>query len=304
MSYNILPQSGSASVKVRLNIREQPSASSTLLGTLEPNTKLTFDAVVNNGDSINGNAVWYRDLQGHYLWSGGVTEVVTSTAAQKYAASALPPILPPGINLQNLDLPVTNSRCIRATQWLKNNFGTQINSAITNTQFPPELLYAIACQETAIYWIKWIDDQDPAEILGRCIFDASGDINGSRSVFPRNTAAFIERFGQDKADLLIKEANITRAWRGWGEKQWVYAGYGIFQYDLQFVLTDPDFFFQKKWYNIEDCITKVVNELQDKQQKYPNDLFNIVKAYNGSGTNAINYARNVFQFLEWIGNGV
>ncbi|MFX4910558.1 hypothetical protein ABTB68_19110, partial [Acinetobacter baumannii] len=95
-------------------------------------------------------------------------------------------ILPSGIDLQHLDLPVSNSQCIKSVEWLKNNYETQIVSALQGSSFLPELIYAIACQETAIYWINWIEDQEPSEIIGRCVFDASGDVNGSRSAFPKN----------------------------------------------------------------------------------------------------------------------
>ena len=136
--------------------------------------------------------------------------------------------------------------------------------------------------------------------MARCVFDASGDANGTRLAFPKNTAAFVEKYGQSLADMLIAEANATRALHGWAPKQWVYAGYGIFQYDIQAIVTDPDFFEKKQWYSIEVCLTKVISELQAKWRIHTGDLFNTVKAYNGTGTRADNYAKNVFQFLSWI----
>jgi hypothetical protein len=186
---------------------------------------------------------------------------------------------------------------------MKEHFEANIAGAIAGTPFEKELLYAIACQETACCWYAWIPRLTPAEILARCVFDASGDINGSRIAFPRNTAAFIQKFGQGLANMLIAEANATRALHGWGPKPWVYAGYGIFQYDIQAILSDPDFFTKKMWYNIQPCLDRVLRVLNNKWQQHPNDLFNTVRAYNGSGPRAEQYARNVMQFLSWIKAG-
>lgn len=161
-------------------------------------------------------------------------------------------------------------------------------------------MYAIACQETAICWCRWINDHTPDEILARCVFDASGDANGTRLAFPKNTTAFTDKYGHALADMLIAEANATRALHGWGPKQWVYAGYGIFQYDIQAILTDGNFFEQKMWYRIDACLEKVIIELKEKWHLHDGDLFNTIKAYNGSGVRAENYAKNVLQFLSWI----
>lgn len=44
-----------------------------------------------------------------------------------------------------------------------------------------------------------------------------------------------QRYGDQFTQMLIDEANETRALRGFGPKDWVYKGYGIYQYDLQHV---------------------------------------------------------------------
>ena len=78
---------------------------------------------------------------------------------------------------------------------------------------------------------------------GRAIGDASGDFpNTSRSAFPKDTPTFRAAFGDAFADMLIAEANASRALRNMGPKTWVYKGYGIFQYDLQHVHADKAFF--------------------------------------------------------------
>ena len=80
----------------------------------------------------------------------------------------------------------------------------------------------------------------------RCVLDANGDYPGTkRSAFPTNTAAFRKQYGAE-LDMLISEANATRKLRGFGPQQWVYEGYGFFQYDLQSVKTDGAFFRERK----------------------------------------------------------
>lgn len=237
---------------------------------------------------------WYRDRDGYYYWGGGLAVDCTF--------DDLPLPLSATVSSLIADLPLNKLQCMECAGWLNTHFGSKFDLAVANTPFEKELLYAIACQEAAIYWRKWIHDFTPIEVLGRCVFDASGDANGTRMAFPRNTAAFLDRYGPMLTGVLISEANATRALRGWRPKQWVYAGYGIFQYDLQNILTDEEFFTLKKWYFIEDCLDRAMKELKSKWAVHPGDLFNTVKAYNGSGPAAERYAQHVFLFLAWIKN--
>lgn len=246
------------------------------------------------GTNTLGN--WYVDRDNNFYWGKGL--VILSDNVPLAASVAT--VMPPTFNASELELPVNHTQCISCASWLDTHFCKAAAAAVAGTPFEKELLYAIACQETAIYWCHWINDHTPEDILARCVFDASGDVNGTRVAFPENTTAFIEKYGQDIADMLIAEANASRALHGWEPKQWVYAGYGIFQYDIQAIVTDPDFFKNKQWYNMDACLGKVVSELQAKWHIHTGDLFNSVKAYNGSGTRAENYAKNVFQFLSWI----
>ena len=247
------------------------------------------------GSKAGSNALgdWWIDRDNNFYWGRALVVLPDAVAAP---VAPVPPAAPATL----LELPLSHSQCMACASWMQTHFGDKVAVAVAGTPFEKELLYAIACQETAICWCHWINDHTPDEILARCVFDASGDANGTRTAFPRNTAAFIEKYGQGLADMLIAEANSTRAWHSWGPKPWVYAGYGIFQYDIQAILTDPGFFEKKEWYSIDACLGKVISELHTKWSMHPNDLFGTVKAYNGSGPRADNYARNVFQFLSWI----
>lgn len=254
---------------------------------------------------VNNLGKWYADRDGYYYWSGGLTVVSNQNPGVDNTANVIPvsgKAIIPSPKSTALELPVNRARCIATANWFDIHFKDQCAKVVDGTPFTAELLYAIACQETAIYFYDWTKDHTPGEVLARCVFDASGDVNGTRKAFPKNTAAFIERYGEAIADDLIKEANITRAWRGYSPKQWVYAGYGIFQYDLQHFPDDSDFFTQKLWYNMDDCLDRVMKELKTKWSAYPNDLHNTIRSYNGSGERAEAYANNVLQFLQWINN--
>lgn len=198
-----------------------------------------------------------------------------------------------------MSLPITREQAHKAARWVKQNFAGPMASAVKKTPFSVDLLCGITCQETAYFWLNFIASLSPAEVLARCVLDASGDFPDTRrSAFPRNTAAFSKRYGDEFTNLLIDEANKTRALRGYGPKQWVYKGYGIYQYDLQAVVDDEPFFSDRKWYNFDECLDRVLRELQEKYKKFP-DIWKAVRAYNGSGDAATAYANNVMQFTAY-----
>lgn len=204
----------------------------------------------------------------------------------------------------NEELPISEKQAIKAHNWLHFHFGEDIQNAIKGTNYSPELVSAIFCQETAQRVLLWVDNYDPYTILQRCIFDASGDFpNTTRNAFPKNAAAFHDKYGDEFTDLLISEANKMRKMpqpgnpNGYSDSHYLYKGYGIFQYDLQHVVSDELFFRNKLWYNFSDCVSRLISELNSKHH---DKLFDIVKAYNGAGVNADNYAKNVMQFMEII----
>jgi hypothetical protein len=198
-----------------------------------------------------------------------------------------------------MTMPLTRRQAYRACEWMKTNFGPRIEVAVRGTPFTVDLLCGIACQETAVFWLSFLQRLTPDEIVARCVLDASGDYPGTRrSAFPRNTAAFRARFGDEFTDMLIEEANVTRRLRGFGAAGWVYKGYGIYQYDLQHVLSDAEFFRQRLWYSYDTCLDRALRELRAKYQIH-RDLWRAVRAYNGAGPRATEYANNVMQFTAY-----
>lgn len=197
-------------------------------------------------------------------------------------------------------LPLTEAQARKATRWLVSNFGDALRGAAAGTPFPVELLCGIACKETASMWLRFVDrGLSPADVLGRAIGDASGDVPGTaRSAFPKDTATFRGAFGDAFADMLIAEANATRKLRDFGPKSWVYKGYGLFQYDLQHIRTDEAFFKDKQWYALDACLARAVGELQRKFAR-TGELWAAVKAYNGSGPRAEEYREHVKVLTGW-----
>ena len=209
-----------------------------------------------------------------------------------------------------MGLPITKKQCQRATKWIKSNFGEEVSHAVRGTPFSEDNICAIICQETAYFWLQFLDTLSVDDILKRCILDASGDslsnnkfkrllgIRTKRSAFPKNTNEFRKKYGIEKTNILIEEANRTKMLRGMGSEKWVYKGYGIFQYDLQYVQNDPDFFFQKQWYDFATCLKKVMMELEEKFRLTKN-VKKAIEKYNGSGPKAREYAENVMLYTQY-----
>ena len=75
-------------------------------------------------------------------------------------------------------------------------------------------------------------------------------------------------------------------------------GYGIFRYDLQHVRSDPVFFMDKQWYALDECLRRVIGELQRKFQ-LKGELWAALKAYNGSGPRADAFRDDVKVLTGW-----
>lgn len=196
-----------------------------------------------------------------------------------------------------MPLPISITQAKAVAKWLKTNFAAEMAAAAPNAPVDSNLLCAIACQEAACYWLEWTTRYTPAQIVAHCVFDASGDVpSAPRSAKPKNTAQCRKDLGAAFTDDMIAEANAMRKMRGMKPAQIVYKGYGIFQYDLQFAYSDFDFFKSHKWRSFSECATRAAKELSANYAKYK-DLRTAVRAYNGKGAKAEQYADNVMEFL-------
>ena len=295
----------------KLNRRSSPIANvadkSNIVDTVSKG--FSFDSIE---QTTNAAGTWYKDALNNYYWAGGLiaddtgTQTQTSTANTTVIIPASSTLLRPPQLIPH-DMPLSKSQCIVCSAWMKNNFEEKIIAIVNNTPFDEELVYAIACQETAQRWQMWINAADAATVLERCVFDASGDFpDTTRGAFPKNKNEFITEYGNTLTQMLVDEGNKMRAMpqpgfpHGYGAASFLYKGYGIFQYDLQNIKTDKSFFADKLWYSIDECLERLIKELNEKWKAHRNDMYNTVKAYNGSGTRAEQYAQRVSQFYTWI----
>jgi hypothetical protein len=205
-----------------------------------------------------------------------------------------------------MNLPLSKKDALRAAEWIKKNYSDKLNAATNGTPFSANLLISIALQETAQRWILWIADYKPAIVLARCVFDASGDFPDThRGAFPRNQLELRRAYGDTLTNDLIAESNLMRAMPqpgdpdGYHPANYLYKGYGIFQYDLQNVVGDRAFFENKLWYSFDNCLSRAMIELRQKYH-ITQDKWEAVRAYNGAGPAAENYRENVKQFNLWL----
>lgn len=71
--WNEAAQSGQATATTRLNIRKgAPSTRADVYQTVSAGAQLDYVSIIDNGEPVNANPVWYKDLNGNYYWSGGV----------------------------------------------------------------------------------------------------------------------------------------------------------------------------------------------------------------------------------------
>lgn len=196
-------------------------------------------------------------------------------------------------------LPLSKPQVTRGAAWLLTNFGPDIAAAVDGKPYGRPIVCAIACKETGFIWIQRAASLGPA-ILPLLVGDASGDLAGHpRTAFPQNTAAFRARYGDAFTGMLIDEANKARALRGMGPKEIVYKGYGLFQYDLQHVVTDQEFFEDRLWHEMGPCLERLTRELDRCFAAAQGEVRGAIRRYNGSGAQAELYADHVMAFADW-----
>jgi hypothetical protein len=162
--------------------------------------------------------------------------------------------------------------------WFKQQFRTEIEASVQGTAFTLDLLTAIACQETGGIWpILRKKTLSVERILELCVGDTidAKPGGGGRRAFPKNKAELIahpggqEMFGIAR-QALVDMAKFIPGFNGAASNPNKFChGYGIFQLDLQFFKTDPEYFLQKRYANFSACLAKCIGELRDAQNKVP-----------------------------------
>jgi hypothetical protein len=155
-------------------------------------------------------------------------------------------------------------------KWFKENFHTEIEAAIAGTPFTLDLLVAVACQETGHIWSSLRKKPFTVDqILVLCVGDSLDAPN--RSAFPKTKAALVARPGGDRMFIIAREALLAMAQHIPGfpvsNPNKFCHGYGMFQYDLQFFLEDPEYFLQKRYEKFNETLGKCISELTAKAKK-------------------------------------
>lgn len=151
-------------------------------------------------------------------------------------------------------------------RWFKDQFLRKIEDALQDTPFKPDLLVAIAVQETGYIWRNLYKRMSVPELLKLCVGDTIDSPN--RSAFPKDKAKLLSAANGDKMFSIARNSLESMAIYVPGYESSVSNpdkfchGFGIFQYDLQFFLENPDYFLEKRWYNFDNCLQLCVGELK------------------------------------------
>lgn len=155
-------------------------------------------------------------------------------------------------------------------KWFKENFHAEVEAAIAGTPFTLDLLVAVACQETGHIWSKLRNEPFTVDqILALCVGDSLDAPN--RSAFPKTKAALVAKPDGDRMFTIAREALVAMAKHIPGfpvsNPNKFCHGYGMFQYDLQFFLEDPEYFLQKRYEKFSETLGKCISELTAKATK-------------------------------------
>lgn len=152
-------------------------------------------------------------------------------------------------------------------RWFKQNFHAKIQPALQGTPFTLDLLTALACQETGEVWpILRKQPLSVERILELCVGDTLDSDRGRRA-FPKTKAELVAHpKGQEMFALarqaLVDMSQFVQSYRGAASRAHKFChGFGIFQFDLQFFKTEPDYFLEKRYANFDVCLQKAIGEL-------------------------------------------
>jgi hypothetical protein len=158
-------------------------------------------------------------------------------------------------------------------RWFKRQFHAPIETALANTPFDLDMIVAVACQETGHIWsILRTKPLSTAEIVALCVGDTL-DADKGRSAFPRTKADLVAKpRGQEMFDIarqaLVDMAAHIPGFSGAVSRPNKFChGFGVFQYDLQFFLEDPDYFLEKRYETFTETLGKCLTELKSAAKK-------------------------------------
>jgi hypothetical protein len=159
-------------------------------------------------------------------------------------------------------------------RWFKEQFHADIDAAVQGTPFDLDMLTALACQETGEIWPLLRKDPQLSvpQIVALCVGDTLDSDRGRRA-FPKTKAELVqaangpEMFNIARKALVDMAAHIKSYRPAASNPNKFVHGFGVWQYDLQFFLVDPQYFLQKKYEQLNQTLGKALGELRDALKK-------------------------------------
>jgi hypothetical protein len=175
----------------------------------------------------------------------------------------------PSTNEQLLmEIAMTTAKNIR---WFKSTYGARIEPMLVGTPFDLDMITTLACQETGELWGAMRKDPalTPDQIAALCCGDTL-DADKGRKAFPRTKADLVApqvvdgkaMFDIARNALLQMAAHVPGYSFANTRPNKFCHGFGMFQYDLQFFLTNPRYFLDRKYENFENSLQRALGELK------------------------------------------
>lgn len=152
--------------------------------------------------------------------------------------------------------------------WFKRQFQARIVPALAGTPLTVDMICAIACQETGAIWsLLRRKGLGTAKVLALCVGDTL-DADKGRRAFPQTRAELLARPGGAQMFAIAHQALVDMAEHVPGfaavarRPHKFCHGFGIFQRDLQFFLSDPDYFLQRRYEDFDAALAMALEELR------------------------------------------
>jgi hypothetical protein len=129
----------------------------------------------------------------------------------------------------------------------------------------------MAFQETGYIWSNMAGKLSIADIALLAVGDTLD--TPKRNAFPKNKADLLSQpngaaMFTIARDCLVKMSKHVKGYDGAVSNPNKFChGFGIFQYDLQFFKTNPGYFLQKKWADVDTCFAMCINELNEAKKR-------------------------------------
>ncbi len=160
--------------------------------------------------------------------------------------------------------------------WFKTEFQPKIEAQLAGTPFSVDMVTAFACQETGAIWPALRKKGLPtARILELCVGDTidASPTGGGRRAFPKNKAELLAAPGGDRMFQVARQGLVDMAeqipdYRGAAARPDKFChGFGIFQLDLQFFKSEPDYFLERRYADFDVALARCVGELKSALQR-------------------------------------